>query len=145
MRIFIDADACPDIDKIELLAQKYNIPVILCSDYNHNLTSNYSTIVTLSQDNNNADLYIANHVKSNDIVVTGDYGVAVLTLSKNAFAINPKGIIYGANLDEMLLYRHLNRKLRSYIKTKGPKKRNKNDTDNLINNLTKIIASINQK
>lgn len=39
MRIFVDADACPVVDIVESIAEKYNIPVTLLCDTNHVLYS----------------------------------------------------------------------------------------------------------
>lgn len=35
MRIYVDADACPVVDIVESLAEKYNIPVTILCDTNH--------------------------------------------------------------------------------------------------------------
>ncbi|MEI3509043.1 MAG: DUF188 domain-containing protein [Bacilli bacterium] len=53
----------------------------------------YSKIIYVDQGNDSVDLYIANTVKKDDIVITQDYGVATTVLAK-ADAINPKGLIY---------------------------------------------------
>lgn len=42
MKILVDADACPVVTIVELIAQKYQIPVILLCDTNHVLESSYS-------------------------------------------------------------------------------------------------------
>jgi uncharacterized protein len=40
------------------------------------------------------DLYIVNHVKAYDIVVTQDIGLAARLLLKGAYILSPKGISY---------------------------------------------------
>ena len=35
MQIFVDADACPVVDIIETIAEKYNIPTTLPVSYTH--------------------------------------------------------------------------------------------------------------
>ena len=47
MRIFVDADACPVVDIVELIAEKYNIPVTLLCDTNHVLYSDYSDVIVV--------------------------------------------------------------------------------------------------
>lgn len=44
MQIFVDADACPVVDIVETIAEKYNIPVTLLCDTNHVLYSDYSEV-----------------------------------------------------------------------------------------------------
>ena len=39
MQIFVDADACPVVDIVETIAEKYNIPTTLLCDTNHVLYS----------------------------------------------------------------------------------------------------------
>ena len=48
MKILVDADACPVVTIVELIAQKYQIPVILLCDTNHILESSYSHIFSAS-------------------------------------------------------------------------------------------------
>ena len=47
VKILVDADACPVVTIVELIAQKYQIPVILLCDTNHVLESSYSQVVTV--------------------------------------------------------------------------------------------------
>ena len=42
MQIFVDADACPVVDIIEKIAEKYNIKTTLLCYTNHVLYSDYS-------------------------------------------------------------------------------------------------------
>ena len=45
MQIFVDADACPVVDIVETIAEKYNIPTTLLCDTNHVLYSDYSEVI----------------------------------------------------------------------------------------------------
>ena len=47
MQIFVDADACPVVDIVETIAQKYNISTTLLCDTNHILYSDYSEVVEI--------------------------------------------------------------------------------------------------
>ena len=47
MQIFVDADACPVVDIIETIAEKYNIPTTLLCDTNHILYSDYSEVIVV--------------------------------------------------------------------------------------------------
>jgi spore germination cell wall hydrolase CwlJ-like protein len=48
MQIFVDADACPVVDIVETIAEKYNISITLLCDTNHILYSDYSEVIVVS-------------------------------------------------------------------------------------------------
>ena len=47
MQIFVDADACPVVDIVETIAEKYNISTTLLCDTNHILYSDYSEVIVV--------------------------------------------------------------------------------------------------
>ena len=47
MQIFVDADACPVVDIVETIAEKYNISTTLLCDTNHVLYSDYSEVIVV--------------------------------------------------------------------------------------------------
>lgn len=47
MQILVDADACPIISIVEIIAKEHNIPVTLLCDTNHMLQSDYSEVITV--------------------------------------------------------------------------------------------------
>lgn len=139
MRIVIDGDGCPSTDLIEKIGNDYQIPVLIYIDDTHNIIKEYAEVIVLSKCYQNVDMAIINAIKTGDIVITGDYGLALLVLSKNIKVINHKGILYD-NIDFLIEQKHNNTKLRKQgIKTKGPKKRTKEDEELLVNNLKKLI------
>ena len=87
MTIYIDADTCPVIRIGENIARKHGIPIVLLSDTNHQLTSDYSTVKIIGAGADTVDIALINLCKRGDIVVTQDYGVAALTLGKGAKAM----------------------------------------------------------
>lgn len=132
MKILVDADACPVKKIIEKVAKEYQIPVTMFIDTSHELYSEYSEIVTVSKAPDAVDFALMNRAKKGDVVVTGDYGVAAMALSKGANAIHQGGMIYtNETIDRMLFERHLasvNRKSGKHgSHMKGPKKRTSND------------------
>lgn len=141
MRIIVDADACPGRKIIEDLAKKHNIEVIMFCDINHIINSDYSTVKYMDSGFQSVDMAVANEVKSNDIVVSQDYGVAAMVLGKKAYAINPKGYIYDdSNIDKLLFERHISAKVRrGGGKTSNPKKRTEEDDERLYKNLLMLI------
>lgn len=141
MRIIVDADATPGISLIEMVAQKYQIPCILISDDTHILKSEYSDIITVTKGFQSVDIYLVNMIEKGDIVVTQDYGVACVAISKKIQVVNPKGEIYSENnIDLLMTQRHIHSKLRHQKKhIKGPKKRTKIDDERLVQSLTICI------
>ena len=143
IKVIVDADACPSIKLIENLVKSYNLEMILVSDNSHNLNSDYSKIITVDKQFGSADIKIANITSINDIVITQDYSLALLILSKNAHAINPIGFIYNNdNIDRLVNIKCINTKLRKLkVHIKGPKKRKKINDEKLLDCIKFIIEN----
>ena len=143
MHIYVDADACPVIRIVENIARKYNIETTLICDTNHVLTSDYSDVVTVSAGADGVDFKLVNLCTRDDIVVTQDYGVAAMALSKGAYAIHQSGKWYtDENIYRMLMERHLNKKARrgsSKNHIKGPKKRTSEDDERFAQSFEKLV------
>ena len=108
MRILVDADSCSVKNIIETVAEDKQVPVVLFSDYNHQLTSAYSEIVTVQEGSNSADYAIFSSCQKGDIIVTQDIGLASLVLSKGAKAIHPCGRIFSEKtIDYALTVRNI--------------------------------------
>ena len=121
-RIFIDADGCP-VWKIALeLAAEKKVPVILVTDTAH-IFPPECRVITVDQGRDSADIKLANLIKPGDLVVTQDYGVAAMALSRGAEAVNQNGMVFhDGNMDWLLWERHLGQKLRrSGQKNKMPR------------------------
>lgn len=131
MTVYVDADACPVVRQIEEIAKEFSLPVVLLCDTNHILSSNYSEIVIVGAGADAVDFALVNRCKSGDIVVTQDYGVAAMVLSKGAKAIHQSGSIYtDQNISLLLESRYIAGKIRrssSKCHIKGPKKRTHED------------------
>ena len=113
MRIFVDADACPVVDIVESIAEKYNIPVTLLCDTNHVLYSDYSDVIVVGAGADAVDYKLISICHKDDVVVSQDYGVAAMALGKGAHAIHQSGKWYtNENIDQMLMERHFNKKAR---------------------------------
>ena len=131
MKIFVDADACPVVRIVEKIAKKYEVPVMLLCDTNHVLSSDYSEVMIVGAGADAVDFKLISLCHQGDIVVTQDYGVAAMPLSKKAYAIHQSGKWYtNENIDQMLMERHLVRKARNAASKnhlKGPRKRSIED------------------
>jgi hypothetical protein len=108
MRIIVDADACPVKKEIVSLAKKHKLEVIMVCDTAHVISDSYAKTITVDKGNDSADFALINITKKRDIVVTQDYGVAAMALSKGAAAIGNSGTIFtNFNIDSYLAQRHL--------------------------------------
>ena len=144
MKIYVDADACPVINIVEEIAEDFGIKCVLVSDHNHALHSQYSKIITVGSGFDAADLKIMNMIERHDVLVTGDYGLASLALTKDASIMNHFGEMYTTlNIDTLLAQRHLNQKIRqSNGRVKGPKKRVDDDNERFYRNFKALIQSV---
>jgi len=129
MKIIIDADGCPVIDLTIKVAKKFNIPVLLMCDTAHQLEREGAETITISQGADAVDFALVNRVNKGDLVVTQDYGLAAMVLSKQANVINQNGLRYtDDNIDQLLFTRFVSKKVRDAGgRVKGPKKRQKED------------------
>ena len=143
MKILVDADACPVVHIIEKIAKKHNIPVVLLCDTNHILNSDYSEIKVIGAGADAVDFALVNQCEKGDIVVTQDYGVAAMILTKQAVGIHPSGKWYtNENIDLMLMERHLAKKARNSkvrYRTKHKSKRTDEDNMRFMESFEKLI------
>lgn len=145
MRIIIDGDSSPVIEESKNIAQDKNIELIVFCDYNHNISTNYGEVKKVDQSFQSVDMEIINYVKKDDIVITDDYGLASLVLSKKCLVINSKGMVYNdTNIDNLLMRRHINKKIRrAGGKHPSPSKRTNKDNIKFKRNLLKLIKENN--
>lgn len=141
--ILVDADACPVINKIEKIAKKYKIPCTLYCDTNHILYSDYSEIKIIGAGADAVDFALLNACQKGDIVVTQDYGLAAMVLSKGALCIHQSGRWYtDENIDQLLMDRHVSQKVRRSSRKshlKGPSKRTEEDNIRFEESFEKLI------
>ena len=147
LRIIVDADACPKsvLQHTVETGAKYGIPVITVASFNHNIIS--SQHITVESGSQEADLKIINITTPGDIIITQDWGLAALVMSKNASAISPAGIEYDPErMTFMLEEREIKAKFRrNGGRTKGPKKRAAEDDIRFFRTLENIVSREMQK
>ena len=113
MKILVDADACPVKEIVVAESKRRGIPVTMLIDTSHVLNDGYSTIITVDQGRDSADIRLVNLIDPGDVVVTQDYGVAAMSLGRGAKALNQNGLVYdGGNMDRLLFERALGQKIR---------------------------------
>ena len=136
MQIFVDADACPVVDIVETIAEKYNISTTLLCDTNHILYSDYNEVIVVGVGADAVDYKLISICHKGDVVVSQDYSVAAMALGKGAYAIHQFGKWYtNENIDQMLMERHLNKKARRG----SHKKRTEDDDVRFAQSFEKLI------
>ena len=149
MRILVDADACPVVKLIEKTAERYGVETVLFCDTNHVLYSEYSTVRTIGAGADAVDFALTAECRKGDIVVTQDYGVAAMILSKGAHGLHQSGMRYtNENIDRLLAERHMAKKARmSRAKhhVKGPKKRTQKDDARFLSALETLLAELSEE
>ena len=144
MKILIDADGCPVVDITINLGRKYNIKTIIMCDTSHIINKVGVETIVVSKGSDVVDFALVNKVSKGDIIITQDYGLAAMVLSKGGYPINQNGMVYSnKNIDQLLFTRHLSKKLRNSGKrTKGQKKRTKDDDIKFKESLISLIEKL---
>ena len=131
MRILIDGDGCPVIDIVENIARQKKIKLIIFTDTAHQIKTDYGEVFLLDTGFQSVDMAINEKCRKNDIVVTQDYGLAALVLSKGARAISQDSLVFtDDNIDHLLMTRHLHAKKRRAGK-KHPNQSKRREEDDL--------------
>ena len=141
MKILIDADGCPVVDVTARMAKEYKLDCFILCDTSHVFEKDGATTLTFSKGADSVDFALVNRVLTGDIVITQDYGLAAMCLSRNAVVINQDGLEYTAdNIDAMLLARHTAQKIRSSGgRLKGPKRRTAVQDEAFEAELTRLL------
>ncbi|MNK17527.1 hypothetical protein D3C87_357180 [compost metagenome] len=145
MRIVVDGDSCPVKDEISRTGRSLNVPVLMVSSYDHVLRAEEGvSVIQVDRSSQSADLFIANHIASGDVVITQDYGLAALALAKSCAVLSPRGESYhSGNIDYLLERRHYHAKARRGGKyAKGPKPFTDEDRQSFQQELTKVLLNL---
>ena len=91
-----------------------------------------------------ADIYIANNVAQNDLVITADIPLAAQVVEKGATAIDPRGELYTEeNVRERLSIRDFMQGLRDEgVDTGGPLALGPKDKERFANAFNRILTQI---
>lgn len=125
MRILVDADACPVVDIVVRLATRYGLDCLLFCDTAHRFERPGAETIVVSTGADSVDLALVNRLRTGDLVVTQDYGLAALALARGGRPLTQNGLVIDdGNLDALLAQRHMAAKLRrAGGRLKGPSKR----------------------
>lgn len=144
MRILIDADGCPVVRLTVFVAKEYGIPAVIFCDTSHEFHLDGVETVTVDKGADSADFAIVNFIESGDLVVTQDYGLAAMVLSKKGSVLTQNGLeITAFNIDALLASRYAAKKARMSKKhLKGPPKRTAQQDRAFERTLRRILSAL---
>ncbi len=144
MNLLIDADACPVTDIALSIAHAFHVPAVLFCDSAHEFSRKDAQVVTVMRGADSVDFTLVNRVKPGDIVITQDYGLAAMCLSRGAYVLRQDGLMYTEeNILPLLNQRHeVKKRLRAGGRVKGPRKRDSAQDEAFAASLTALLNEI---
>ena len=141
MSILVDGDGCPVISIITEVAAEYDLKLIVYTDLNHQHQLDYGTLKVVDQGFQSVDMVLCNNIKPGDIVITSDYGLAALSLSRRAEVLGFSGRNFtDQNIDRLLAKRHRQFKERKRSgRHTSHKKRTEADNQRFRKELIKLL------
>lgn len=145
MRIWVDADACPNPIKEILFraAERRGIELTLVANQPlRRPASRYVRTLQVARGFDAADDRIVALVEAGDLVVTADIPLAAAVVDRGAHALNPRGELYSAeNVRERLAIRDMMEELRAGgVRTGGPATLGVADRAAFANQLDRLLA-----
>ncbi|MDO5783695.1 MAG: DUF188 domain-containing protein [Eubacteriales bacterium] len=141
-RILIDADGCPVVDLTVRIARENDMECLILCDTSHIFDKSGATTLVVSKGADSVDFALVNLIQRGDIVVTQDYGLAAMCLSRGARVLRQDGLEYTAdNMDALLMARHTAKKIRrAGGRLHGSAKRTKDEDRQFEQTLTCVLA-----
>ncbi|HWP86497.1 MAG TPA: YaiI/YqxD family protein [Burkholderiales bacterium] len=145
MRIWVDADACPNPIKEILFRAAERLKIQLTLVANKPLRtppSAYINTIQVAAGFDMADDKIAQEVRAGDLVVTADIPLAAAALAKGGRVLDPRGEIYTRdNIEARLAMRKFMDELRaSGVDTDGPSPFSQGDRQAFARQLERLLA-----
>ena len=144
--IWVDADACPRPVKevIYKASRRLSVPVTLVADRIMATPQGFPLVrsITVVQDLDAADDWIAEKVDANDVVITADIPLAARIVESGAIGIDPRGEEYTeGNVRERLSVRDFMHELREMgVQTGGHSSYGPKDKQRFSNALDRILT-----
>ena len=125
MQLLIDGDGCPVVELSLRIAAEFSLKTLIFCDTAHRLECAGAETIIVDKGADSADFALINRVAPGDIVVTQDYGLAAMALSRGAVPIRQDGLVYDENnIDSLLTVRAAAQRIRrGGGRLRGPAKR----------------------
>jgi hypothetical protein len=143
--IYIDADACPVKQETYHVAERYKLNVTLVANSWMRVPEKKWLKLVIVDDNlDAADDWIAENVKENDIVISGDIPLASRCLKKGALVLGTTGKEFtDSDIGNALAARELLKELREAgTITGGPAQFGKKDRSRFLQSLDEMIQRV---
>ena len=145
MKIWVDADACPNVVKEILFRAAERLAVettLVANQFLNTPPSKVISAVQVPAGFDVADNYIVQKSCPGDLIITADIPLASEVLEKGCHALNPRGEFYTPeNIRQRLNMRDFMDQLRSSgIDTGGPGKLGQQDRQQFANQLDRFLA-----
>lgn len=145
MKIYVDADACPNPIKdilVKAAQRTQTVTLFVANKWLAMPDYHFIKMKVVTQGADKADDYIAEHVEVNDLVITADIPLADHVVDKGATALNPRGTLYTKNnIKSILSARDFQTELRSAgVATSGPKELSARDIQDFANALDRYLT-----
>ncbi|MGM0421495.1 MAG: YaiI/YqxD family protein [Pseudomonadota bacterium] len=150
MKIWIDADACPNVIKEILfrMAERTQISITLVANqWIKKPQSEFIHFIQVADGPDIADDEIVELCSAGDLIITADIPLAARVVDKGAFALDPRGTLYDqSNVGQALSMRDFMDSLRgSGVETGGPDSFHQRDRQAFANALDKFIIQKGRK
>jgi uncharacterized protein YaiI (UPF0178 family) len=142
--IFVDADGCPVKQEIYRVATRYGLKVTLVSNARMRTPQeDWLKLVVVDGQFDAADDWIVEHVRPQDIVISGDIPLASRCLEKGALVLGPTGRVFtGENIGDALASRELLSHLRELgTMTGGPAPFEKRDRSRFLQRFDEMVRA----
>jgi uncharacterized protein YaiI (UPF0178 family) len=145
VKIWVDADACPNVIKDILYRAanrtKVNI-VFVANQLVQTPTSPFLSSVRVDGGFDVADNYIVKHMNAGDLVITADIPLAFEVVEKKGYGLNPRGELYTTeNIRQRLQIRDVMEQVRSSgERVGGPSPLNQRERQTFANALDSFLA-----
>jgi len=145
MKIWVDADACPNVIKEILFraAERRQIAMTLVANQLiRTPPSRFITALQVPAGFDMADEKIARHLQPGDLVITADIPLAAAVIERGGHALDPRGDFHTPdNIRERLTMRNFMDQLRSSgVDTGGPSRLTQSDRQAFANQLDRFLT-----
>lgn len=145
MRLWVDADACPNVikDIIFRAADRAAVETVLVANqYIRTPPSPHIRSLQVPGGPDSADTFIIERTEAGDLIVTADIPLASAVIAKGALALNPRGELYTADsIAQRLSLRNFMDELRGAgVDTGGPAAFHARDRQAFANQLDRLLT-----
>lgn len=149
MKIWVDADACPNPVKAMVFraAERVAVETVLVANHYQRVPpSPYVSAMQVPPGFDMADHAIVAHMMAGDLVITADVPLAAEVVKKGGTGLNPRGTLYtGETIHDHLASRDLMQDLRDQgLVSGGPGTLGRSELQTFANQLDRLLTARNR-